>query len=132
MRTFYLILLGPVPDALWPNRARGRLWAYRKAAKRYRWEAKICALRELRGDRPRHTCPAFLRILFAKRRGKFPDADNVIAALKPAIDGIVDAGILADDRTIAGVPSVRFTRGGDGVLIGIEFSTAPTATGLSP
>jgi len=37
-----------------------------------------------------------------------PDLDNAAARCKPALDGIVDAGLMADDNQVAGM---RIERG---------------------
>jgi Holliday junction resolvase RusA-like endonuclease len=43
---------------------------------------------------------------FSRTRTR-PDADNALASLKAAFDGLVDAGVLADDREVTFAP-IRF------------------------
>ena len=35
------------------------------------------------------------------------DADNIIGSLKGAVDGLADAGLIADDRGVTWLPPVR-------------------------
>lgn len=48
----------------------------------FRWESARIEVRPYYGDRRRH------------------DSDNLLASLKPSIDGLVDAGMLADDNCV--------------------------------
>lgn len=95
------------PRDLKPNR-RGSLWAYRRAAKAYRRDAFFAAKAALHGAEPPRLQKATVRALYYHRRMTDKmDPDNAIACLKPAIDGIVDAGILVDDREIMLLPVQR-------------------------
>ena len=95
----------PYPDkALWPN---GRAhWAVKaREAKKLRadaaWATKAASIRI--GDSP---IPLHITVK-PKRYGPVPDADNIIAAAKHAIDGIADAlGI--NDRHFA-APTVTIS-----------------------
>lgn len=48
--------------------------------------------------------------VFYVTRGRGPDTDNALASLKACIDGIADAGVIANDRDIV-VWSVRVEKG---------------------
>lgn len=95
------------PAALSPN-ARVHWAAKAKATRAYRATAWITAVAELgvrRGPRWPH---ATALITFAYPTNRRRDADNALASLKAAIDGLRDAGIVEDDAGIAFEP-VRFT-----------------------
>lgn len=97
-RTIQLVL--PMPETcLWPNRISH--WSKKaKAKKRQRYAAGALAL----PHRPRTRDPiASGTIAFAfhwpdKRRR---DMDNALAAMKSAIDGLKDAGLIEDDSGFA-------------------------------
>ena len=100
----------PVPPApLWPN-ARVHYMARARAVKRYRGLCWLVALAESRKmDWGRPAAAASLQATFflpARKR----DPDNCVAALKAAIDGIADAGILANDRDLTILPPVVVPR----------------------
>ena len=96
------------PASLNPNRARSLHWSARhKAAKEYRWECSILAKAMItswitRIHRFLHPLPlpapvtATVTFYMPNRRRR--DLDNLLAAMKPAWDGLVDAGLLADDN----------------------------------
>lgn len=96
LRELTITILLP-PKELSPN-ARCH-WAKKaKAVKRYRELAHGCTLEALAGRRkPRwKSAEVVIRGYFPTARK--PDADNFLAALKAAFDGIVDAGVLVDDN----------------------------------
>lgn len=96
------------PPALSPN-ARVHWAAKAKAARAYRAAAWITALAEL-GRRPAPRWPrATARITFAHRARRRRDADNALASLKAAIDGLRDADIIEDDAGLAFAPIVFTT-----------------------
>jgi len=85
------------PAELDPN-WRGH-WSKRaRAARQYRRDAMLCAL-----DAGNISATAFQRaeldvtIIVADLR-HIRDTDNLMASLKPAIDGCIDAGIIQDDN----------------------------------
>ena len=41
--------------------------------------------------------PVTIEALMTSQRGVLPDCDAISAAVKPVIDGIVDAGVILDD-----------------------------------
>lgn len=89
------------PPALSPN-ARCH-WAVRaRAARDYRFAARLVALdamnrRELAQSPPWRR--ALLRLVaYTPTRRRF-DWDNLLASLKPAIDGLRDAGLIVEDTT---------------------------------
>lgn len=92
----------PFPaSALLPNRAhrKGGMAARRFAASQARCWGMLAAL-EARQAHPRAAFPfteVALLYRFSHPRQSAPDLDNLIAACKPYLDGLVQAGILADD-----------------------------------
>jgi len=80
--------------------SRGGRIAQAKATKRYRQDCWACA-REAVGQAaaPRWSSGMILAHVRRPMR-KFPDAANIGSFLKAAIDGLVDAGVYADDRNV--------------------------------
>lgn len=99
------LVLGLPPSDCAPNLRSGRgHWSHRaRAARSYRYEAAIAAR-----DCGRLTPPVRVTAMFrtaphptlGRSDGTYRplDAGNAIAALKAAIDGIVDAGVIPNDR----------------------------------
>jgi hypothetical protein len=81
---------------LWQNRRYH--WRDKgKAAKAYRDEAFVATYNKLSGQKPRWRCARVdMMFYFPDRRNR--DALNAAAAMKPAIDGVVDAGLIVDDK----------------------------------
>lgn len=103
-----LIRLSWPPQALWPNRSRGRSWKVRDDADAaYAREADLAAYGQI-GALRQITTPR-LEVTFHKAdRGRY-DLDNAYAALKPAIDAIFgrwgrDDSIISDVRLLRGAP----------------------------
>ena len=87
-----MIRLPLPPRELWPN-SRPSIWAKAKAVREYRtmcgWIAKAEGLK---------VCgPVTIHYLFRFNPRRRRDPDNLIAMMKPALDGIRDAGIIPDD-----------------------------------
>lgn len=97
------IVLRPPPDALSPN-ARVHRMVKARAVKEYRAHA-WAQVRTL-GIPP---CFDWARVqttyYAATNRGR--DGDNFLATMKPAFDGIADAGVVGNDRQMVHEP-VRF------------------------
>ena len=92
------------PADLNPNRARGLHWgARREASAVYRRECFVVAHQAILG-RIRHShnlplpAPVSATVTFWMPDRRRRDLDNLLAAMKPAWDGLVDAGLLADDN----------------------------------
>jgi crossover junction endodeoxyribonuclease RusA len=100
----------PIPPApLWPN-GRAHYMAKARAVKRYRGVCHLAALaaaNQAYWGAPAKT--AMLEATFylpARKR----DPDNCIAALKAAIDGVADAGIIINDRDVRILPPTVLAR----------------------
>lgn len=97
------------PDCLWPN---GRPNRYQKAAavRKYRTDcgliAQAKALEINWGPPARVATLQATFYLTARQR----DPDNAIASMKAAIDGLKDAGIIADDRHLKIQPPEIYSR----------------------
>lgn len=120
-----MIDLGLPPAELSPN-SRCH-WAVKaKAVKRYRRSAGVIARARLgRAKAPRWRRAQVLAVFFLPD-GRVRDPDNLMACLKPAWDGLVDAGILADDRGLVILPPIlkRATdEDGPGVRIVVNETT---------
>lgn len=87
------------PKACSPN-WRGH-WAQRyKATKSFRDAVCICALENSHLTRPLYDkAELSITIVIRDCRG-YKDPDNALACLKPAIDGLQDAGIIQNDRNL--------------------------------
>lgn len=90
------------PKELSPN-YRAKHWSGPAAARAaYRWECRVDArnARDCRTEYPLKA-PVEATVVFSVPKGNMPDVDNALASIKSGVDGICDAGILANDRDIA-------------------------------
>lgn len=131
-----LVELGWPPDALTPN-ARVHRFARARAVSAYRLEAGWSAtatLRALRIERPQWKRARVNVLAYLGPRRRMPDPDNLLASLKAAIDGLQDAGIVADDRGLELGEIVNRGRSErSAIWLAVrEISTVPTTAGLSP
>ena len=99
MNTLKIVLPFPAA-ALNPNRRSGRSWQATAAEKVEAWQAgKIATLEALEGKRPIIATPVKFSITFYCPDRRRRDIDNLLASLKPSLDGIAQAtGI--DDSVI--------------------------------
>ena len=80
------------PRALSPN-ARGH-WSKRYKAGKELGESVWVRAREVAPPEPWERVTIRYKVFWC---GKVPDPDNFIASMKPALDGIVRAGVIVDD-----------------------------------
>lgn len=85
------------PKELSPN-SRGHWTKKAKAAKRYRVHAYLAAMVQRRADFIDTDGPVTLEIVFYPPDKRRRDLDNIIASMKPALDGIADALGVDDSR----------------------------------
>lgn len=86
----------PPPNSKLHAHAKGHWRSKAKATKALRNEACLLAIMEQRGRRVKwKKAKVTYRFYFANRRRR--DAANAVQAMKPAIDGVVDSGLLPDD-----------------------------------
>lgn len=110
------------------NGSHGHWSKVARVRRLYREEARISALAAMREQGWEHTGPVRVHLLFCTRGGRGVqryqprDEANALAAAKPLLDGIVDAGVVVDDSrkhlTIGGV-SIR-ADGGPFVRVTVE------------
>lgn len=93
----------PSPPLILRPNGRAVEFLKRKA----RREARLAAAEEARRvlsdnqmEPPRWGKASMGVVLFLGPRNKQPDPDNLIASLKPYIDGLADAGIVANDKNL--------------------------------
>jgi len=99
-----LVVLPLPPRQLQPN-ARPHWTAKAGAVKRYRQIAWLSAL----AVRPRQamlTARVTAKFYFADRRQR--DPDNLLASLKAGFDGLVDGGVIGDDRDFIHMPIEQY------------------------
>jgi crossover junction endodeoxyribonuclease RusA len=90
------------PQRLSPN-VRSH-WAPKgKAVSEYRAAARTAGWRVPASQRPAWE-RATASVVFYAKDARRRDADNILASLKAAFDGLVDAGILADDAGLTHAP----------------------------
>lgn len=111
------IRLGWPAKELSPN-WRGHWSKKARAAKRYRFESLVLSQAAIIEQSPRKKRLQWKRgsivVTVRSPNNRMRDLDNVLASLKPAIDGLVDAGLFVDDSQI------EFTiRRGDAVKGGL-------------
>lgn len=98
MNESIVVILPLPPRALSPNRpagSRGGRFAKAAAAKKYRMQARRATEAAGVETGPWELASVTAAFYFATRRRR--DQDNAMAMLKPAYDGIVDAGLVRDD-----------------------------------
>ena len=99
-----VVVLSLPPRALSPN-ARPHWAAKARAVRQYRETAYLCALAE-RPGRPMQAARVTCRLFFRDRRRR--DRDNLLASLKPAFDGIADAGVVGNDSGMVHMPVEQY------------------------
>jgi crossover junction endodeoxyribonuclease RusA len=89
----------PFPDpSLFPNRKNGKHWSATHAAKtEAHFVAYACAKQRMAGFSDKGG-PIPLSVVFMPPDGRRRDLDNMLAAMKPALDGIADAMGIDDKR----------------------------------
>ncbi len=91
------IIIPMLPDkALSPN-ARVHWSVKHRATQSFRNAAFVCALEGSRFAHPGYDKAEVSMTLVIPSRRYIKDPDNMLASLKSAIDGCVDAGIIKDD-----------------------------------
>lgn len=112
----------PYPDRRLNAHSKTNRWQVREAAKVQRAAAKALALQALNG-RPAPQWPRVSMVLdvwYPRNSGQ--DVLNTAQMVKPGIDGIVDAGIMVDDKhTVIPAPRPQF-RGYDKKNARIEIT----------
>ncbi len=93
-------MLPQPPKACWPNSRVHHMAAYR-AKKTYKVTTRLIAKAHWHGP---PCAKAELRITWDSRTHQAPDPDNVIAAMKAGIDGLEEAGVIGNDRTLIIMP----------------------------
>lgn len=98
MRQWISLDLPAPPEECRPN-ARVHWRVKAAAAKEYRYACKVLALNERNAKSGFYPLPApvSMSVTFLLKDKRTRDWDNLIAAFKPGLDGIVDAGIISDD-----------------------------------
>ncbi len=76
---------------------RGHWSKKAKAVRSYRASAFYCALNASESSRPGYDKAELSITLVVRDSRYYRDPDNMVASLKPAIDGCIDAGIIKDD-----------------------------------
>jgi len=94
----------PLPNKrLRPNHkagTRGAMLAKARETRKYRYLAKLLCMEQLGANRPRHEGAVVLYTFWFASKRYVLDADNAIGSMKAALDGLVDAGLLADDNKV--------------------------------
>ena len=113
------IELGHLPDKrLSPNARLHHMELY-KAKRDAKEEAMWLVLEQGRPQRAIEK--AHITITWVAKDKRRRDADNLFAALKATIDGLVEVGLLVDDDAMHVSYTLRYERGDkDNTIIGIE------------
>ena len=113
------IELGRLPDAnLSPNKRLHHMTVYRaKAAAKQ--DAIALVMAQGKPDKPYEK--AHITITWIAKDKRKRDIDNLFAAMKPTIDGLVAVGLLADDDAMRVGYTLRYERGEKAnTIIGVE------------
>lgn len=89
------------PEQLMPNFRTTKAGWVRAVRSKYRNDCRLLA----RNSKDCKTAyplvgPLVGHAVFTVLRGRGPDTDNALASIKAAIDGVADAGVIANDRDI--------------------------------
>ena len=118
-----MILIFPClpPSELFPNRLRSLHWSVRSRVEaEARYEGKVVGLQAKPGNwvAPQH---AVISYEFHWKDKRKRDPESLVAAAKPFIDGLVDAGILIDDDFYhLSIGSVEYKPGENETIIKVE------------
>ena len=122
LRRYTLTLPWP-PKELHPN-SRPHYMAKARATKQYRelvgWEAKAQNI-------PALTAPVTAQCVFCVKTMRLRDLDNLLASMKAAWDGLVDAGVLPGDHAevLRHGPPLCATSHGQSPFVEIELEESP-------
>ena len=101
--------LGHLPDRdLNPNKRLHHMQLYR-AKRQAKDEAMALVLEQGRPDIPYEK--AHITITWVAKDKRRRDPDNLFASMKPYIDGLVEAGLIADDSAMHVSYTLRYERG---------------------
>lgn len=98
------IVLRPPPKELSPNARGGHPAKKARPVREYRQHAWAEARRN---GVPPHFLRARVQVTYYAATDRGRDGDNFLATMKPAFDGIADAGVVANDKQMVHEP-VRF------------------------
>lgn len=108
------VVIPGTPDACLSLNGRAHWRVKNKHAKAYRQTAKYAAM-AARAEQGPIRGAVMVHYVFAWEKGrKRMDFDNLVGLAKPALDGLVDAGIMGDDRYVVGMTAEQ-TRDPNGV-----------------
>jgi len=113
-----MILSLPLPPKECSPNWRGHWAAKARAVKTYRHTAACTALSLIRLPAPNWERAA-VQATFHFRDARRRDKDNLLAALKPAFDGLADAGIIANDSGLTHLPVIVKKNGHAGVTLAV-------------
>ena len=114
------------PREVSPN-ARGHWAKKNRAVRKYRETACVLAMRALWGYSPEwHRATMQATFYWPDKRRR--DRDNAEASLKPARDGLVDAGVLSDDDELVTLPT-RFEVDRENPRVELEIRQRPDLDG---
>lgn len=103
-----LVVTLPLPTReLSPNASSPGAWRRKaKAKKKYREDAYIAAIRVgAKNLKPLDAATVQCHFYFRDNRRR--DGDNFLACMKSAFDGLVDAGVFADDNGLTHLPITK-------------------------
>ncbi len=107
-----ILELPPLPKALRPNHRSRSHWPRTNAIKTARGWTYLAALHALqRQPPPRWTAATVQATFYIRNRRSLQDPDNLLACLKPVLDGLQDANVLADDDQVTLLPPVQIVDG---------------------
>lgn len=117
-----------------PNARFGNRFAQASETKRWRNDARLIALDVVNRSGWRAPAKARLTPIFYVPDNRPRDTDNLVASIKPLIDGLVDAKALVGDKSavlVWGAPQVIVARGARATEFLIEvIDPAPGTLGL--
>ena len=116
-----MIIILPYPDkSLSPNRRNGSHWGKTKVAKDAAYEMGYYTTLQIKGKWVKSTETLHITITFVQADKRHRDLDNLLAASKPALDGIAKA-LGVDDRCFEPITIQRaYHKGNSSTVVEIK------------
>lgn len=101
-----IVTLPLPPKQLSPNFRSRSHWSKTNAIKKYREDAHAAAIHAKVRNKRLETASVQCIFYLKGGRGRKPDPDNLLASMKSAIDGLVDAKVFLGDQKLVHLPVI--------------------------
>lgn len=97
----------PLPHRNLSPNARCHWGAKSRCVRQHRHWAKLACMDAMNRQQVQTMVAAKVQAVFYFRTRQRRDGDNLLASMKASFDGLIDAGLLADDSAITHLPVVQ-------------------------